>query len=499
MSRKRKQGERPPSPRLNDTVNQLSDGVFEDIAAILGAGKRKRVFLELILWHRGKQPYNPDAEKEAFKPYGLNSIRDVALRELGKVLDNLRLELPKTLTLIAADLASTPRTVLFEALEQIGIAKAHAIKRCYLERLLKLVALEAEILTLVKVDEGRALELKRIDAEMKQAKANLQLAKDIAYHRVEYLEKVNATRSKTGKLDHQIISAYLNSDFAQLDVKDFPLLLFSEKSLLDEVFNGLSGKVEEAYRIAALVCELDQKSFFLSPLSRAKLLVRLNDYCIALGDRLNGERLIGRFAALDPEKPENRDIYLIRFLVVLLDWATESEEYASFGTVLEMFERNQEYVIASQIGGNRSRILISMMAIYLGRHDGGKAKELFDHLYRDKEQKPPLYYRICFLICHLMILYDLKEVVDLRLNAKNYREFMLEKGEISVPAIDFLAFLRKNAKRFAAPKLKTKEAIAYNAEVDAMISLLQLYQRQDTVANRLFYGPCIHWLRAKHI
>ena len=132
-------------------------------------------------------------------------------------------------------------------------------------------------------------------------------------------------------------------------------------------------------------------------------------------------------------------------------------------------------------------------------YGGGKAKELFDHLYRDKEQKPPLYYRICFLICHLMILYDLKEVVELRLNAKNYREFMLEKGEISVPAIDFLAFLRKNAKRFAAPKLKTKEAIAYNAEVDAMISLLQLYQRQDTVANRLFYGPCIHWLRAKHI
>jgi hypothetical protein len=332
---------------------------------------------------------------------------------------------------------------------------------------------------------------------MEQARANVALAKEIAHYRVEYLDKEVAKRSKAGELETGLVEAYLGSDFAKLDATDFPPLLMSEKCLLDEVFSSLGGRVKEAMEIAESVWRLDQRSPFLGPANRAKLMVRLNDYCIALGDRPRGERLIAQFATFDPEKPENREIYLVRFLVVLLDWATDGDHFASFSTALEVYERNEDFVLSAPTGGNRSRILIAMMVIYLGRQEGEKARYLFDHLYRDKDQKPPLYYRICFMICHLMILFDLREADELRVYSKNYREFMVSKGEFAIPAVDLLGFLQKNAGRFAAPRRSVKVAVAYKAELEGMIERLFVYQHQDTVVFRLFYGPYLRWLEGK--
>ncbi len=499
MPRKRKQGERTPSRRLNDTVNQLSDGEFEDVVAILGSGKRRRVFLELIVWHRGKQPYDPDVEIEAYKEFDINSLRDVALRHLGKALIDLREGLPAELQIIAESLKTAPKARLLQAMAEIATAKAHAIKRCYLERLVRLIALERDVSPIILTGKQLETDLKRIEVEMDQANANILLAKEIAFFRSEYLEKVNAHRIKTGELDSKIISEYLDSDFAKLSVVGYPPLLLSEKLLLDEVFKGLSGKVNEACRIAEMVCELDLKSPFLSPPSRAKLLVRLYDYYSALGDRSKGENLISLFRAIKPEMPENRDIFLIRFLVILLDWAIDRDDDVAHKTAKDFFERNEDFVLSSPVGGYRSRILIVMMVIYLGEHEGEKAKHLFDHLYRDKEQKPPLLYRISFLICHLMILYDLKEVDAIKQHAKNYREFMLEKGEIAMPAIDLLLFLRKQAKRYAATRLKAKEVTTYNSALDKVTTVLRSHQRADVVTNRLSYGPLLSWLAAKRI
>ncbi len=497
MSRKPPKGKRSPATRLTDTVNQLSDGEFEDVVAILSVSRKKRKWLELIVWHRGKQPYETVAEKAAFEGYDLRSMRELAMKRLDAVVAELRSGLPPEIAGIADKLDSLPHATLLKALSDIHAAKAHATKRCYLDRLLKLLGLESAILSLALAGEERAAALNACEAEIKQARANLVLAPQIAYYRAEYLDKVIATRTKSGALDHDRITGYLDSDFANLDVSAYPPLLMSEKTTIDEGFKSLSGDLPTACAMAETVWQLDQRSPFLSPVRRAMLMVRMNDYYIALGNRVKGEQLITQFTKFDPEAPQNRAIYLIRFLVVLLDWAREGNNFVSFDNALEIFERNAAFVIDSPVSGNRSRILIAMMAIYLGRHAATKAKALFDDLYREKEQNPPLAYRIIGMICHLMILFDLKEVTDLKRTAKNYREFMVKKGEIALPAISFLGFLQINAKRFATPKPTDRVQKAYIEDLQGMIERLQEFQMADPEANGLFYVPCLNWLRGK--
>ena len=497
MSRKLSRGKRPPTTRLNDTVNQLPDGEYEDVIDLLGLGSKLPKWLELIVWQRGKQPYPSAEEKVQFEGYDLNSLRVIALRKLDAAIAELRSGLPADLEAIDSDCDNTARDTLLQTLKTIQVTKTQAIRRCYLERLVKLLGLESRIIQLVYSGEERAASLQVCEGEMRQAQSNLVLAPQIVYYRAEYLDKVITLRTKTGALDQERIRGYLDSDFAKLNVTAYPPLLMSEKLLLDEVFHALDGDGGAACRIAEYVWELDQKAPFLSPMRRAMLMVRLNDYYIVFRDREKGEQLINQFAAFDHESPQNRTIYLIRFLVVLLDWATETDGYVSLGNALEIFERNADFVIDSPVGGYRSRILIAMMAIYLGRHKPQKAKALFDHLYREKDQKPPLYYRICGMISHLMILFDLKEVADLKKAAKNYREFMVEKGEIAIPAIAFLGFLQINARRYATHKPSEKVARAYKADLFVIIERMKRFQTSDSQANVLFYGPILSWLKEK--
>jgi hypothetical protein len=499
MSRKPSKGKRSPATRLTDTVNQLSDGEFEDVVAILSVSRKKRKWLELIVWHRGKQPYETAAEKAAFEGYNLRSMRELAIKNLDAVIAELRSGLPPEIAGVADDLDDRSQEEIMSVLGEIRVAKAHAIKRCYLDRLVKLLGLESAILSRAYAGEKRSIALDVCEAELKQAKANLVLAPQIAYYRVEYLDKVITTRRKSGALDHERIKDYLESDFAKLDVSAYPPLLLSEKITVDEGFHFLRGDGEAACRMAESVWELDQRSPFLSPNKRAMLMVRLNDYYIAFESRAKGENLVTQFASFDPESPQNRAIYLVRFLVVLLEWATAENGYVSHETALHFFERNQEFVLESPTGGNRSRILIAVMAIYLGRRDATRAKAIFDHLYREKDQKPPLLYRLSGLICHLMILFDSHEVADLKHHAKNHREVMLEKGDFAIPALNFLRFLQINASRYATPKPSKKVANAYKTDLEAMIMCLERYQSQDGEAVRLFYEPFLSWLHAKQL
>jgi hypothetical protein len=499
MPRKRKQGERTPSTRLNDTVNQLSDGEFEDVVAILRGGKKKRKYLELIVWHRGRQPYDADEEKDAFNGYDLNSLRVVACRQLDQVVLELRSGLPTELSLNADAMTTSSREKLQELLAEIGVAKAHAIKRCYLERLVKLIGMEAELLPLICEGTRLEIEMQRVSKELNQAHANVTFAKELVHHRAAYPLAVIAEINKTGHINQELINAYKATPFAAIDVSGYPLPLMSGKLFIDEIFASLEGDATGASEIAESVYELDLRSKFLSPLEHAKLLTRMYDYYSALGDKVKGQSIIGYFEAIGPEAAPNRKIYLIRYLVVLLDWAVDRDDDTATAKAIQVFERNRAAVLDEVIGGYRSRILIAMMLFYLGEHDVSKAKSLFDNLYRNKEQKPPILYRVTFLICHLMILFDLKDVLTMKQQAKNHREFLLEKGQIAEPAIEFLAFLRKNAKIFAAPRITSKKVVQFNTEIDAAIEELQMFNHRDKIVKRLFYAPIIKWLNGKRL
>ncbi|MFN8397848.1 MAG: hypothetical protein U0176_24735 [Bacteroidia bacterium] len=341
--------------------------------------------------------------------------------------------------------------------------------------------------------------------ELRQAQANLVLAPQITHYRSEYLDKVIEMQAKAGILDKGLIRGYLESDFARLDVSAYPPLLMSEKTTLDEGFHALNGNGEAACQLAESVWNLDQESPFLSPIRRVMLMVRLNEYYVAFGNREKGRELIAQFSAFAPEAPQNRMTYLLRFLVVMLEWASENAGSEFLETAQGVFERNEEFILALPVSGNRSLVLITMMVAYLGKLEVARAKQLFDHLYREKDQKPPLLYRISGLICHLMILFEAREIAELKHHAKNHRELMLEKGEFSIPAIHLLGFLQKNARRYATPKATPKVVHAYRTDLEKIIQLLEGFQelegfrRGDRGAIRLFYEPFLQWLRAKRI
>ncbi|MFN8394217.1 MAG: hypothetical protein U0176_06020 [Bacteroidia bacterium] len=478
-------------------MNQLPDGEYEDVVGLLGSGGKLPKWLELIVWQRGKQPYPAAEEKVHFEGYDLNSLRVVASKKLESAIAVLRSGLPAEIEALAENLDGLPRRELLLALDFIKGAKTHAIKRCYLERLVKLIDLESAIVAGAYSGIKRTAALGTCATEMEQARANLLLVQQINYYRTEFLDKVIATRNKTGALELERIKDYLLSDFAKLDVSAYPALLRSEKLLLDEVFHALNGDRKSACRIAESVWESDQQSHFLSPLSRAKLMVRLNDNYAALGYRAKGEKLVAQFAAFDPELPQNRAIYLVRFLIASLEWRSEGASKMPLDSVVELFQRNEDFFLGLPVSGNRSLILIAMMAIYLGQQDIEKAKMLFNNLYREKDQKPSLRYRISGLLCHLMILFDSHEVAELKHHAKNYRELMMEKGDFSIPAIRFLSFLQINARRYATSRPSLKVSKAYQADLEAIIISLQRYQLDDGVAERLLYEPFINWLNAK--
>ncbi len=464
---------------------------------MLRSGRKKRTFAELVAWQRGRQPYNDFDEKDAFQGFDLVSMRVVANRELDKAIGELKYGLPKALIEIAENPNSNPEQSLLDTMHEIAFAKAHATKRCYLERLVKLAELEALILP--HIFEGSCLESERgrLTLELAQAKANILLAQEIAYFRTEYLDKVITARTKKGGLDQKLISTYLASDFANRDFTGYPPLLWSNKSLLDEVFNSLSGNIRVASQMTRRVCERDAAEHFLSPTERTKRLKMLFDQCTELGDQEGGLEVLRNFEASDPEAPATRSIYLIRYLVMLLDYALIRNNHDTLMAAVAIYERNEHFVLQSEIGGNRSRILICMMLAYLGMQDVNKATAISHELLRAKDQKTPLLYRITQRVCHLMILFDLKEVEQHLHYARNYRGLMIKQGGFALPAFTLLNFLRKNCKKFAEIRPTKNQRKGLQNAVEEIQNKLMAFLATDGAERRLFYEPILKWLSAK--
>lgn len=97
-----------------------------------------------------------------------------------------------------------------------------------------------------------------------------------------------------------------------------------------------------------------------------------------------------------------------------------------------------------------------------------------------------------------MILFDLGEVADLKRNAKNHREFIVEKKSPLMPAIlPFISFLQFNVRRYASSRPSNKVLQAYRDDYQETIKHLQACENQGDGTNRLLFGTCMQWLRLK--
>lgn len=496
-----------PSTKLNDAVNQLADGEFTDWCALDGDGGKEWTYRKLCKWHRGRCPYDSDEEKLAFKDYDINSLRKKAVKELDRGMAELRVGLPNELKALRHAIATQTAMELEGVLTLTQDLKAHAEHRGYFERLNKIIAFEKRVVSLLCEGKRLRLELRRLKAETAQAKANLVLEAEITAFQTDYFEKVRAEIYETGLVNHEKVDAYNASNFAKADVSGFPFTLICKKLLLDEFFLSLKRDTLGASKLAERVYLQNSDVHSLSPSSHSRLLMRLARYYSDLGEFSKAKEVIQYFEAIDPESDVNFRIYLKKYVLTLFLIGFDTADHSLATKSVEVFQRNKSRIVDSEHDKDRLVIFIFLMTYFLGCHEGFKAKEIFDLIYKIKDQKPHLQYRIQYMISHLMILFELKDERDMKSFAKNYQAFLEPHRPFSTPALEVLYFLRGNLKHHIANKPLTKKEAAmeekrvakYNGKISNLLEKLQAFQSKDENRTSLWYEPFYQWIISKRL
>ncbi|MFN8396330.1 MAG: hypothetical protein U0176_17025 [Bacteroidia bacterium] len=485
-TRKRNPGERKPTPTLSEQVNALGDGEFADVIEMVTREGYVPAYAELYLWHRGRLPYNPDAEQADMGRYHLPSLRKDALRRLRQCLAELRSGMHQLFMAWERSLDSEPMVHPKEMMEAIQAAKAHAAKRGYLERILRLLAFEECVARAYL--KGFALDrcLSRIAAEVEQANANLLLAPQLSYYRREYLEAVRQGFYATGLIDRDRVAAYLGSDFYQLDVSGYPARLTVDKLLIDEFFLFLSDHITEACDIANKIHRLHRSGGLLSPRDHASLLRRLANYYDQLSDRDGIRRVISHFEEIQPEKAEHFQIYMSKYLNTLcfLSFDIDDESIATKAHVL--YEKHQLQLHALPEGNEKLSMMLFILYYKIAGGKVAEARELFDHLYRFADQRPPLIYRVQFMVAHLILLFEEGAGDEMRTFSKNYKRIMEKSMPSTLPALRLLGFLSKHVNR--------NYPIAMLEQYESLCDSVREFEKTPGFERSLIYSPIKTWL-----
>ncbi len=503
MPRKRNHGERMPSTKLNDAINRLTDGEFADWESLNGDSGREFGYVKLCKWHRGRSPYDPDEEKATFKSYDLNSLRKKALQEIQNGMVELRSKLPRELEAIGIRVATDSPSELKAVMAQISDSKSHAIRRGYFERLQKLLAFEKRVILLLHVGATLRAELRRVKKEIAQSKANISISAEIEYYQANYFDVVREKFNASGTIDVQLVAAYKASEFAKIDVSSFPGRLCCAKLMLDEFFLRLIGDVSAASAKAHRIFERHQAESVLNPKDYSLLLSRLVRYNSDLGDTEKAVSVVNAFENIATGNAEYEHIYLMRHLFSLFFLALETKDESLGERAVAIFEAHERFVLSAQEDPDWLLIMIFLMTFFLGNHEISKAKHVFDAVYRIKDQKPALQYRIQYMISHLMILFEIGVQKDIQLFAKNYTAFLKTHLPFSAPALEVLAFLRGNVKIPSLAKRPSKEELKliarFNSRIDSLLERLHEFQANEATRRSLWYGPFSQWLISKRL
>lgn len=486
MPRKRNHGERMPSTKLNDAINQLAEGEFADWDTLSRGAGKEFAYLKLCRWHRGRCPYDPDEEKIAFKDYDVNSLRKNALIGISEGMHKLHSELPDELASLSKAIFAQTTQELQVVMQLVTKLKAHSTKRGYYERLRKIIIFEKRVVMLLFEGKELRAHLRRIKLETAQSKANVKLAAEVVHYRTEFLEAIRNEFFTTGHIDREKVAAYKESAFAQTDVRRFPFKLVSAKLLIDEFFAFLDGDRLQASRLAERVLELNREENGLSPMEHAALIKRTINYYVGLGAIDRAKALIHQFEALGPEEESNRKVYLKKYLLVIFQVAYDSNDLEYAEEAKKCFLRHQREILAEEDSSEKLTILLFLTFYSLGNRDLTAAKGYFGKIYKIKDQKPHIQYRVQYMVAHLALLFEERDDQAIKSFAKNYERYFLANLPYAEPAMKVLTVVRLHVLRIHPKRI--------NQDFELLISALESYQSSFAHSRSLWYAPLLKWL-----
>lgn len=480
-----------PSTKLNDAINQLAEGEFADWDALSRGAGKEFAYLKLCRWHRGRCPYDPDEEKVAFKDYDLNSLRKNAFIGISEGMNKLHSELPDELASLSKAIFAQTAPELQEVMQLVTKLKAHSTKRGYYERLRKIIIFEKRVVMLLFEGKELRAHLRRIKLETAQSKANVKLAAEVVHYRAEFLEAVRNQFFTTGYIDRDKVAAYKESAFAQTDVRRFPFKLVSAKLLIDEFFAFLDGDRLQASRLAERVLELNREENGLSPSDFANLLWRLADYYVRLGQLEKAKGIIGDFELLEPWKEENRKVVFKKYLISIFLIAYDSGEFSYGARAQSAFLPLRSEILGWEDDNEKLALLLCLTFYGLGTGDLAAAKTYFDYIYKIKDQKPHIQYRIQYMIAHLMLLFEGKDDQAIKSFAKNYERYFRANLPFAEPALKVLIFLRLHVLRNHPKRISN--------DFKSLITSLKSFQTSVQFGRSLWYPPLLKWFEGLKI
>jgi hypothetical protein len=483
--RTRRPGERMPSRKLNEMINQLTDHEFADLGDLRDAEEKDAAFWRLTIWHRGRNPYDPDEEKAAFDAYNLYGLRKSAIKNITEGMQRIRFGLPRELESFAQDKASHSLEVLDQTLRLIASAKEFATCRTYFGRTAALLKLERRLVKRLLESDPLKANLRRILLEERRNKASIAFKEEIEHYQT-YLQPLKSQYASKGFVNTEPIQAYYRTAFAKMEIDSYPAKLRMEKLRIDETFAYLGEQYTQACEFAERIYALHLEYSGLSPMEHAKLLWRLISYYDVLKDEEKSLRVLSYFEEVEPEKPENQRIYLWKYLFLMLGFALDTENPELADEAVVIFERNATAILEGSGQKEYLLLLISLLTYYLGQHDIKRANAMFGRIYQIKEKITRLLYGVQYRIAHLQLLFENNEESSLRLFARNYERFFISNLPFCAPALEILLFLRK--------QIKIENQGIFDEKRKVLTEKLQTWQNGKETHNSLWYGPFLNWL-----
>jgi hypothetical protein len=483
----RRPGERMPSPKLNQRVNQLTEAEFNDLEKMQGARGKAPAFWQLIVWHRGRHPYDPDAEKAAFPDHNLYGLRKVAWKYLEAAIAAMREGLPpelKAYQRLSAKLSAHDLHVAFSLLRS---AKAIAGQRGYYGRLKLLLALEGRILRRLFESDTLRMERKRLQVEMEAAEKTWEFA--------NWLEGIPVDAAFT----HDPLQLLGQADARQRTLlqdwekgkdmwnpQSFPLQLQYLHWLRMEHFAVLAGQLGKAQYWAEVTRKAHLQQGGLDTPNHALLLGRLAQYALEMRTKEALEEILKDYERVQGTSTVLHARHYLRWHMVLqLHHALDTGGAEDWKKAEQLLSLHPEIMDQPINDSPQWMLLVTLATWHLSNGANEKAQILMDRLYHLKEPKAPLLFHAQYRVAHLQLLFAEADNLSFKLFARNYERFFKKHLPGLDPALKVLTFLRKHH--------RNKNPIHIAASLANLLAQLQELRTDPSTTYPFWWGGFFRW------
>lgn len=479
-SGKRKNGERKPSARLNILVNGYPIGLFREITRSFELFDDLPAFKKIILWNRGKVPYDSDKEKAAFSSYDVNSLRKTAIAFLQNYF---ALEIESLRNEAQALKGKRIKSLVVRLQNRADFL----LQWQYYPESVSVLKILYQLLLEDEEFRRDNILLEEISAKIVKVNYYSNISTEEIPKWDNLKDQIRGKFYESGEIIEEITKRYLDSEFFKIKASSLPACLASEKLSLDEFFVFITGNRKEALKMSLMNLELFKVHKSLSPVQLSKLLRRIADHSAEVNDRKGIHLALNHFEQLSPLSSENFQIFSKKYLTTLFLVCFDSKITRFGDKALRLFEENESVFLSEEDTTEKLVLLLCVAAYYISIQKAFNANKIFDQAYKIKTQKVPLQYRLQYMIFHLIILFEIKDQLRFRSFARNYIRHFKSNQPFAEPVLKLAIFLSKNLKR----KIDNDK----NLVVSSIIDELAKFSGDSRFRKSLWYSPIIKWLK----